>query len=170
MKRRWCWRGRATRAARIAALAALLPGAGIAVHAAPIPAPVPALTLAISGDGIPQPLAGAAAGDAARGRDIVANRQLGLCLLCHTGPIPEERFQGTLAPDLQGAGLRWSAAQLRLRIADASHFNPATIMPSYYKTEGLTRVAAAYQSKTILTAQQIEDVIAWLQTLKGSTP
>jgi sulfur-oxidizing protein SoxX len=106
------------------------------------------------------------AGDAARGRAIVANRQVGLCLLCHTGPIPEERFQGNLAPDLRGAGARWSAEQLRARIVDASQFNPATIMPSYYKSDGLNRVAAGYQGKTILDAQQIEDVVAWLQTLK----
>ena len=109
-------------------------------------------------------------GDAARGRAIVANRQLSLCLLCHTGPIPEERFQGNLAPDLQGAGSRWSADQLRERIMDASRFNPDTIMPAYYKTDGLQRVAGAYKDKTILTAQQIEDVVAWLQTLKEPTP
>ncbi|QJD90307.1 sulfur oxidation c-type cytochrome SoxX [Duganella dendranthematis] len=121
---------------------------------------------AFADDGIASPLPGAVAGDAARGRAIVANRQLGLCLLCHTGPIPEERFQGNLAPDLQGAGQRWTAAQLRLRIVDASQVNPATIMPAYYKTGGLTRVAASYKDKTILTAQQIEDVVAWLQTLK----
>jgi sulfur-oxidizing protein SoxX len=109
-------------------------------------------------------------GDAARGRAIVANRQVGLCLLCHTGPIPEERFQGNLAPDLRGAGRRWNADQLRARIADASQFNPDTIMPSYHKTEGLNRVAAAYQGKTILDAQQIEDVVAWLQTLTEESP
>ena len=107
-------------------------------------------------------------GDAARGRAIVANRQVGLCLLCHTGPVPEERFQGNLAPDLRGAGARWRDEQLRARIVDASQFNPATIMPSYYKTDGLNRVAAGYQGKTILDAQQIEDVVAWLQTLKES--
>lgn len=152
MARRWRWRGGLAKALT---LAALLPGAAATT---------------ISADGIDAPLAGAAPGDAARGRAIVANRQLSLCLLCHTGPIPEERFQGNLAPDLQGAGRRWSAPQLRLRIADASHFNPSTIMPSYYKTDGLTRVAAPYKDKTILTAQQIEDVIAWLQTLKESAP
>lgn len=124
----------------------------------------------ITGDGIATPLTGATAGDAARGRALVANRQASLCLLCHAGPVPEERFQGNLAPDLQGAGLRWSAAQLRLRIVDASHFNPMTIMPSYYKTDGLNRVAPAFQDKTILTAQQIEDVVAWLLTLKEQTP
>ncbi|MBV7539250.1 sulfur oxidation c-type cytochrome SoxX [Duganella sp. sic0402] len=126
--------------------------------------------LVVIGDGIPAPLPGAALGDAARGRTIVANRQVGLCLLCHTGPISEERFQGKLATDLRGAGQRWTAAQLRLRIADASRINPDTIMPSYYNTEGLNRVATAQQGKTILTAQQIEDVVAWLQTLKDAAP
>jgi L-cysteine S-thiosulfotransferase len=119
-------------------------------------------------DSIDQPLDGLT-GDAVRGRAIVSNRQLGLCLLCHTGPFPEERFQGNLAPDLAGAGARWNAGQLRLRIADASRYNPATIMPSYYKAEGLTRVAAPMKGKTILTAQQIEDVVAYLQTLR-TTP
>lgn len=113
------------------------------------------------------PLQGAAAGDPVRGRAIVANRQVGLCLLCHTGPIPEERFQGNLAPPLDGAGDRSTAAQLRQRMVDAASINPATIMPSYYKTEGLTRVSPAHQGKTILTAQQIEDVIAYLQTLRA---
>lgn len=117
-------------------------------------------------NGIPDVLPGAAAGDPARGRAIVANRQVGLCLLCHTGPIPEERFQGNLAPDLAGAGDRSTPAQLRLRIADASRLNPDTIMPSYFKVEGLSRVADAYQGKPILTAQQVEDVVAYLQTLK----
>lgn len=106
-------------------------------------------------------------GDAARGRAIVANRQVGLCLLCHTGPFPEERFQGNLAPDLVGAGARWSEAQLRLRLVDARRFNPQSIMPAYYRSDGLNRVGAAWQGKTLLDAQQIEDVLAFLQTLKN---
>ncbi|MRV76279.1 sulfur oxidation c-type cytochrome SoxX [Duganella sp. FT92W] len=117
-------------------------------------------------DGIPDPLPGTAPGDVERGRAIVANRQLGLCLLCHSGPIPEEPFQGNLAPDLTGAGERSTAAQLRLRIVDPGRINPATIMPAYYKTEGLSHVAPQYRGKTILTAQQVEDVVAYLQTLR----
>lgn len=120
----------------------------------------------VDGDEIRAPLAGKI-GDAARGRAIVANRQVGLCLLCHAGPIPEERFQGNLAPDLAGAGSRWSEGQLRLRIADAARLNPATIMPSYYRTEGLVRVSPALQGKPILDAQQIEDVVAYLKTLRN---
>ena len=111
-------------------------------------------------------LAQAQDGDPARGRALVANRQVGLCLLCHTAPIPEERFQGNLGPDLAGAGSRWTAEQLRARIVDARAFNPNTIMPAYGKSDGLNRVPAALQDKTILSAQQIEDVVAYLQTLR----
>jgi L-cysteine S-thiosulfotransferase len=105
-------------------------------------------------------------GDPARGRSIVANRQVGLCLLCHTGPIAEERFQGNLAPSLAGAGQRWSAAQLRLRMVDASQFNPQTIMPSYARKDGLNRVSLSMQGAPILNPQQIEDVVAYLVTLR----
>lgn len=123
---------------------------------------------ALAGDGIDQPLPGAVAGDPARGRAIVADRQTGLCLLCHTAPIAEERFQGDLAPPLDGAGARWTVPQLRLRIADSARVNPQSIMPAYFRSDGLTRVAPAYQGKTIFTAQQVEDVVAWLATLKGT--
>ena len=128
-----------------------------------------ALLLALSGgaladDALP-PLTGAA-GDAARGRAIVVNRQLGLCLLCHSGPFPEERFQGDLGPTLAGVGARLTEGQLRLRLVDPASLNAQTIMPSYLRTEGLTRVARPYQGKTVLSAQQIEDVVAYLATLK----
>ncbi len=120
---------------------------------------------AAADDSIPASLTGKA-GDPARGRAIVANRQVGLCLLCHTAPIPEERFQGNLGPDLSGAGSRWNEGQLRLRIVDATRLNPATIMPPYYRTDGLTRVARAFADKPLLSAEQIEDVVAYLTTLK----
>ncbi len=119
---------------------------------------------ALGDDAIPASLTGAK-GDAARGRAIVANRQVGLCLLCHTGPFPEERFQGSLAPDLRNAA-RLSAGQIRLRIVDPARVNPDSIMPAYFRGEGLTRVAPAFRGKTILTAEQIEDVVAYLLTLK----
>jgi L-cysteine S-thiosulfotransferase len=122
--------------------------------------------LASGEDTIPRSLTGGP-GDPARGRTIVTSRQVGLCLLCHSGPFPEERFQGNLAPSLEGAGSRWSEGQLRLRIADSSRINPTTIMPAYYRTEGLTRVAPAFRDKPILNAQQIEDVVAFLLTLKN---
>jgi sulfur-oxidizing protein SoxX len=120
---------------------------------------------AVVGDAIPQPLTDTK-GDSARGRAIVANRQVGLCLLCHSGPFPEERLQGTMAPDLKGAGSRWSEGQLRLRIVDAARLNPETIMPPYYRTQGLNRVAPALRGKPVLGAEQIEDVVAFLATLR----
>ena len=116
-------------------------------------------------DALPEPLT-QAAGDAARGRSVVANRSLSLCLLCHSGPLPEVQFQGDLAPSLAGAGARWTAAQLRLRLVDSRRINPHTIMPPYHATNGLTRVAAAWRDQPILNAQQIEDVIAYLSTLR----
>jgi len=119
----------------------------------------------IVGDAIPESLT-SAPGDPERGRAIVANRQVGLCLLCHTGPFPEEHFQGNLGPDLTGAGARASAGQLRLRIVDASRLNPNTIMPPYYRVDGLERVATNFRGKPILSAEQIEDVIAFLGMLK----
>lgn len=119
----------------------------------------------VVGDAIPDPLTGAP-GDPARGRAIVADRQRGLCLLCHTGPFPEERFQGTLAPDLAGAGARLSEGQLRLRIVDGRRLNPETIMPAYYRLDGLMRVGAAWRGRPVLTPEEIEDVVAFLATLR----
>ena len=121
--------------------------------------------VACADDGITRSLTGAK-GDPARGRAIVVNRQVGLCLLCHSGPFPEERFQGNLAPDLAGAGKRSSEGQLRLRIVDSSRINPATIMPAYHRIDGLVRVAPAWRGKPVLSAEQIEDVVAFLMTLK----
>lgn len=119
----------------------------------------------VVGDAIPASLTGQP-GDAARGRAIVANRSVGLCLLCHSGPIAEERFQGNLAPSLAGAGSRWSEGQLRLRIVDGARLNADTIMPAYYRTSGLQRVARSFDGKTLLSAAQVEDVVAYLATLK----
>ena len=116
------------------------------------------------GDAIPAPLTGPR-GDAERGRAIVTARQ-NTCLLCHSGPFPEQRFQGNLSPDLKGTGARWSEGQLRLRLVDASRLNAETIMPSYYKVDGLNRVATAWRGKPILTAEQIEDVVVYLTTLR----
>ncbi len=146
-------------------LLAALMMAPMAVPPAPARAQEGARPYTVVNDGIPRPVANAA-GDAQRGRAIVANRSVGLCLLCHSGPIAEERFQGNLAPSLAGAGSRWSVAQLRLRIVDGARLNPDTIMPPYYRTAGLQRVARPFEGKTILTAEQVEDVVAYLATLK----
>jgi sulfur-oxidizing protein SoxX len=117
------------------------------------------------GDAINVSLTGQA-GDVLRGRALVLSRQGGLCILCHSGPFPEERFQGTLAPDLAASSAGLSAEQLRARIVDASRLMPDTIMPSYFRAEGFTRIAPQFAGKTILTAQEIEDVVAFLVSLK----
>ena len=119
---------------------------------------------AVAGDAIANSLTGMP-GDAARGRTLVLNRT-STCILCHNGPFPEEKFQGDLAPSLAGAGGRWSEGQLRLRLVDASRLNPATIMPSYYRLDGLDRVGAAWRGKPILSAEQIEDMVAYLVSLR----
>ena len=155
------WLALRTTSTRLLAALALL-GASAAVQAQ---APEPLRPYTVVGNAIPAPLTGVR-GDAARGRAIVGNRQVGLCLLCHSGPFPEEKFQGTLAPDLKGAGGRWSEGQLRLRIVDSSRLYPDTMMPSYYRVDGLTRVAPAFAGKPVLTAEQIEDVVAYLVTLR----
>ena len=105
-------------------------------------------------------------GDAIKGRAIVLSRQTGLCILCHSGPFPEERFQGNLAPDLAVSAARLSKEQLRARIVDASQFNPESIMPSYYRKDHFTRVAPQYAGKSILSEQDIEDVVEFLVSLK----
>jgi L-cysteine S-thiosulfotransferase len=118
----------------------------------------------VVGDGIPDSLTGSP-GDATRGRALVLDRA-STCILCHSGPFPETRFQGDLAPSLAGAGSRWTESQLRLRLVDASRLNPETIMPSYYRIDGLARVGRNWQGKTILSAEQIEDIVAYLASLR----
>ena len=124
-----------------------------------------AATGAMAQDAIDKPLTDRQ-GDPARGRAVVVNRQVGLCLLCHSGPFPEERLMGDLAPSLEGVGARLSEGQLRLRIVDSTRINPSSIMPAYYRTADLAHVASAYRGKPILDAQQVEDVVAFLRTLQ----
>ena len=136
----------------------------LALGSAPCTAQEALVPYTVVGDAIPQSLTGKP-GDPENGRAIVVKRE-NTCLLCHSGPFPEQRFQGDLSPNLKGTGSRWSEGELRLRMVDASRLNAATIMPSFYRTDGLNRVAVNLRGKPILTAQQIEDVVAYLMTLK----
>ena len=120
----------------------------------------------IDGDGIGTPLTEQQA-DPARGRALVLDLHASTCLLCHAGPFPEQRFQGTIGPNLAGVGTRLGPAQLRLRLVDPAALDPATIMPRFYATDGLTRVAPAFQARPILDALQIEDIVAYLATLRS---
>ncbi len=105
-------------------------------------------------------------GDPQAGRTIVASRQKGLCLLCHSGPFPEEPFQGNIAPNLSDLVANLNAPELRARIMNPAITNPQTIMPSYYQPEQLTRVSKPYQGQSILSLKEIDDVVAYLITLK----
>jgi sulfur-oxidizing protein SoxX len=142
-------------------------GAWLAIATLPLPCMAGAQGLrsyVVSGDAIPDSLTGMP-GDATRGRALIVDRS-STCILCHSGPFPEAKFQGDLAPSLAGAGSRWSEGQLRLRLVDASRLYPATIMPSYYRVEGLVRVGPTWRGKPILSAEQIEDIVAYLATLR----
>lgn len=113
-------------------------------------------------DSLDTPLA--AAGDPARGREVFVAREAGHCVLCHAAP--GVATAGDVGPSLGGIGSRLSPAQIRLRIADITRVNPEAVMPVFHRTEGLNRVASSYAGKPALTGQQVEDLVAWLGTLK----
>ena len=131
-----------------------------------VPAMAAAQTLQVTGDAVMQSLTGSA-GNAARGRAIITDRQKGFCLLCHRGPFSEEPLQGNLAPSLAGAGSRWNEGQLRLRLMDNKRINPESIMPAYHRIEGLNRVGPVWRDRPILNAAEIEDVLAFLMGLRS---
>jgi L-cysteine S-thiosulfotransferase len=121
--------------------------------------------LAAASDALDTPLT-AQPGDPARGRQIVENRQLSACLLCHSGPFPAPHLQGNIGPSLNGVGSRQTTGQIRLRLIDATKLNPDTVMPPYHVVDGLNRVGHSWQDRPALSAQQIEDVVAFLATLR----
>lgn len=137
---------------------------------------VPALLLAapaaggvapfvVKGDAIEAPLDGLA-GDAARGAAVVRNREGANCLICHTIPDARERFMGDIGPPLAGVGSRLSPGQIRLRLVDPTLLNPDAVMPAYHRVAGLVNVDQRFRGKPVLTAQEIEDAVAWLATLQ----
>jgi len=134
------------------------------VAAATIVAGCAAAGMQSAGDSIETPLT-ATSGDPMRGREVIVGRDAN-CLLCHAVPQTGVRFMGNLGPPLSDVGARLNAGQLRLRLVDSKQLNPETIMPSYYRTEGFAQVATAYRGKTVLTAQQIEDAVAYLMSLR----
>ncbi len=119
----------------------------------------------VVGDGIPLSLTGMP-GNPERGRQTIRDASNVTCLICHKVPIAGEPDQGEIGPSLAGVGARYSEAQLRLRLVNPKAFNPDTIMPAYYRTEGLVRVLNMYKDRPIYTPTQIEDVVAFLALLK----
>ena len=114
---------------------------------------------------IPASLTGKA-GDPANGKKVVIGRKKGNCLACHVMPIPEQQFHGMTGPDLNGVGDRMDEAELRMRIVDPKIIDSDTMMPSFYRNKDLHRVLKKFEGKTILSAQEVEDVVAYLMTLK----
>jgi L-cysteine S-thiosulfotransferase len=150
------------------ALVGMLLAHGLAHGAGSEPALPPPAVMArfkVVADGIPDSL-GSNAGDSARGRALIVARDAANCVLCHAVPDPAVRFSGNIGPSLAGVGQRMSPAQIRLRVVDSLRLDPHTIMPSYYRVDGLDRVAAAYRGRPILDAAQIEDIVAYLGTLR----
>ena len=154
--------GKARRADGLGDIVALLLTGLAAIASLPTSAQLAAYR--VEGDAIPSPLA--PAGDAARGRALIVARDSANCVLCHALPDPALSHAGDLGPALNGVGGRLTVPQLRLRVVDMRRVEARTIMPSYYRTDGLTAVAEPYRGKPILNAQEVEDVVAYLSTLR----
>ena len=122
-------------------------------------------TVTVAGDAVPLSLTGRP-GDVTRGREIAFSRDQGNCPVCHVMPAADERLHGDVGPSLVGVAGRLSEGQMRLRLVDGRRLNPASVMPSYYRLDGLRRVASIHAGKTVLTAEEIEDVLAYLMTLR----
>ena len=141
---------------------------GVSLGAGMPPAVAQAAAVArfvVSGDAIERPLDGRV-GDPRRGEAVVRDRETGNCLICHAIPVADERFQGEIGPPLVGVGARLSPAQIRLRVVDPTRLNPRAIMPAYHRVDGLVRVDPRWAGRPVLDAQEIEDVVAYLSTLK----
>jgi sulfur-oxidizing protein SoxX len=114
---------------------------------------------------IPKPLTDQP-GDPVKGREVAINRKKGNCLACHVMPIPEQSFHGEIGPDLTGVGSRYKIGELRLRVVDPKTLNPDTMMPAFYRNDGFHRVAKKFEGKTILGPQEVEDLLAYLMSLR----
>ncbi len=157
----WPNRRRLISLAAVVALLVVSPQAALAQR----PAVTAPGDIVVVGDAIPAPLT-TTQPDAARGRAILLDRAKGNCLICHRLPVATEPFQGTIGPDLSGIGRRLTTSQIRLRLVDQSRLNAATLMPPLYRTAQLVRVDAHYRDKTVLSAIEIEDSVAYLASLK----
>jgi len=114
---------------------------------------------------IPKSLTGKA-GDPKKGRALAINRKKGNCLACHSMPIPEQQFHGETGPSLYGVGNRLAEGELRMQLVNSKVTNPDTMMPAYYRTFGFATPLKKFVGKTVLSAQEVEDIVSYLKTLK----
>lgn len=140
-------------------------GALLALLVAASPAAGGVAPFTVTGDAIEAPLEGRS-GDTARGEAVVKNRETANCLICHAIPDATERFMGEVGPPLAGVGSRLTPGQVRLRLVDPTLLNPDAVMPAYHRVAGLVNVDARWRGLPVLTAQEIEDVVAYLATLR----
>lgn len=153
-------RGLLFTAAALLALASLADSPARAQNAAPL------VKFEIKDGGIATSLTGKA-GDPQKGRQAIVGRTLGNCIACHEiTALKNELYHGNTAPSLDGVASRMGEGELRLRIVDGTKVNPDTMMPPFYRTDGLNKVMKRFQGTTILTAEQVEDVVAYLKTLR----
>ena len=149
----------------ISVLASAVALCGLSIQA---PAEEPVAYEVVDEASIPASLTGAA-GDPDKGRATFIDRKLGNCLGCHAvTELEAEPFHGEVGPPLDGVAEIYEEGELRLRVVNPKLVNPDTIMPGFYVTDGLHRVAEKFQGKTILTAEQVEDIVAYLMTLEDS--
>ena len=107
------------------------------------------------------------AGDPANGKKVFLNRKKGNCLACHVvSSLKDQPFHGQVGPPLDGTASRWSEGEIRLRIVNAKALNEDTIMPAFYRTDGFHRVLKKFKDKSVLNAQEVEDVLAYVMTMK----
>jgi len=150
--------------ARIMVATFLLSGAGIAAATFPTQSQGSVARFEVVNDAIPLPLT-SEPGDTSRGRAVALDRSKGNCIACHTMPV-DAAFQGDFGPPLDGVADRYDAGELRLRLVDIKRINPESNMPSFHRTEGLVGVRRPFTGQPILTAQEVEDVLAYLLTLR----
>lgn len=152
--------GRLFVAAALLALAAVSATPALAQNAGPL------AKFEIKDGSIAASLTGKA-GDPQKGRQAVVGRTLGNCIACHeVTALKNEPYHGNTAPSLDGVASRMSEGEIRLRVVDGTKVNPDTMMPPFYRTDGLNKVMKRFQGTTILTAEQVEDVVAYLTTLR----
>ena len=150
---------------KIRALVVLAVVFGLALSTSAIAGQKKLVKYVINDDAISKSLTGKL-GNAESGRKLAINRKKGNCLACHKMPIYEQQFHGNVGPRLHGVGNRLTEGQIRLQIVNSKILNEGTIMPAFYVNTGFNRVLKKFKGKSLLSASEIEDLVAYTVSLK----